>query len=89
METNIELEPDNHAAKADGLTAEMKARLGSIDPTVPHALFLTTKQVSDITGMKVPTLKQWRADGEGPLWRKFGRSVRYPYRDLLKWAEAQ
>jgi len=37
-------------------------------------------------GLKVATLRKWRANGDGPAWHKFGRAVRYRISDLEAFA---
>jgi predicted DNA-binding transcriptional regulator AlpA len=45
-------------------------------------------EVSRITGLALQTLRNYRANGIGPVYCKIGRSVRYPLTDLLSWLEA-
>jgi predicted DNA-binding transcriptional regulator AlpA len=48
--------------------------------------FLTSKEVSTILGMTRKTLYQWRKDGIGPPFMRFGRrSVRYDVKELTVW----
>jgi predicted DNA-binding transcriptional regulator AlpA len=45
---------------------------------------LTPAEASEVTGVAVQTLSNWRASGRGPRYVKFGRrTVRYP-RDALE-----
>jgi hypothetical protein len=39
--------------------------------------------------VKVETLRTWRKQGRGPLYRKLGRCVRYRLSDLFEFVEAQ
>ena len=50
---------------------------------------LTIAQVSETTGIPVPTLRYWRACGRGPKSFNLGRAVRYDVRDLDAWMNAQ
>ena len=38
---------------------------------------LTTEEKAEELSLSTRTLKQWRLDGVGPKWKKFGRAVRY------------
>jgi predicted DNA-binding transcriptional regulator AlpA len=51
--------------------------------------YLTAEEVSHKYGIAVGTLAQWRHHKKGPLFMKFGRSVRYRIEDLEKWAAGQ
>jgi hypothetical protein len=44
--------------------------------------FLNEKQVSEIYGWPLPTLRNWRFLGRGPAYCKVGKSVRYNLTDL-------
>lgn len=48
---------------------------------------LDDKQVSELTGISVGTLRWWRHDGtHGPRWFKLGpRAVRYRTSDVEAW----
>jgi len=37
----------------------------------------------------VQTLARWRVHGQGPLYLKYGRLVRYRHEDLESWASEQ
>lgn len=45
---------------------------------------LTTIEAANYLGVATATLEQWRHRGQGPVFYKFGRSVRYRLSDLLK-----
>src|SRR5260370_41731585 len=45
------------------------------------------QQISDITGISVSTLANWRSAGEGPAWLKTGRKIWYPVVDFENWME--
>jgi hypothetical protein len=45
------------------------------------------KTAADKLNLSVFTLRNWRNIGKGPRFCKFGRSVRYPSDELLKFAE--
>ncbi|MEL6361814.1 MAG: hypothetical protein AAFR21_12080 [Pseudomonadota bacterium] len=49
---------------------------------------LDTLAVSKLTGIPACTLNTWRCRGGGPRFMKFGRSVRYRRRTVLKWMRA-
>lgn len=46
---------------------------------------LTTKQVSELTGIERKTLDSWRARGIGPSWMKPVGVVLYPLAELRSW----
>lgn len=50
---------------------------------------LTQQQVSEVLQIKVGTLQNWRADGEGPPFVKIGGAVRYRRQDLDQWIESR
>jgi predicted DNA-binding transcriptional regulator AlpA len=50
--------------------------------------FLTEKEVSELTGLSVRTLRNWRLTHKGPRYRKFGDSVRYSVGDLEVWTQS-
>jgi hypothetical protein len=53
---------------------------------------LTTKQVSQSTGIAIDTLQNWRSTGVGPPYVKLGQSsrghVRYRIEDVVAWQQA-
>lgn len=53
------------------------------------APLIDTTATSVFLGVPVQTLKNWRADGEGPPYVKVGRLVRYDPRDLDRWIKKQ
>ncbi len=49
---------------------------------------LTVQQVSEVTGISVETLNQWRSQRKGPPYLKLeGKLVRYRRADLLEYFE--
>ena len=55
---------------------------------VPHKPFLTTREAAAWLGLTKNTLEKMRVHGNGPLYRKHGRYVRYHLEDLIAWSEA-
>jgi len=51
--------------------------------------FLTTPEAAKFIGLKPATLEVWRVYGRGPVFLKFGRSVRYDMKDLERWIDDQ
>ena len=46
--------------------------------------------VSEITGIKIRTLRKWRLHGRGPSVRRIeGRLIRYSLRDVQDWMRGQ
>jgi len=43
---------------------------------------LNDRQAAEILGLAVSTLRNWRNNGRGPVYRKMGRAVRYALADL-------
>lgn len=51
--------------------------------------YLSEKEVSQMTGRALSTLRNERSLGKGLPYVKFGRSVRYPRADLISYLEAR
>lgn len=49
---------------------------------LPIEKALTTKEAARFLGLSHRTLQDWRGDGKGPIFRRFGRAVRYLPSDL-------
>jgi predicted DNA-binding transcriptional regulator AlpA len=49
--------------------------------------YLTEKQVSEMTKLALPTLRNYRHCGKGPPYLKIGRAVRYLLADVIKFME--
>lgn len=43
---------------------------------------LTEPEAAARLGLKVPTLRAWRAQGRGPAYVRFGRTIRYLPADI-------
>lgn len=54
----------------------------------PEQGFMTEKEAATFLGLSVRTLQGLRYRGGGPIFYKFGRSVRYLRSDLTSWATA-
>ena len=50
--------------------------------------YLEPKEVEKIYRIKVGTLANWRSQGRGPSYVKYGRKVLYPIKTLEAWHEA-
>lgn len=50
-------------------------------------LVMTVQQAANYLGMAVSTLNKWRCFGDGPVFIKMGRSVRYRVKDLNDYVE--
>lgn len=56
--------------------------------TVPRTLvLLTEKDAGRLLALSHRTLQKWRAQGVGPTFMKFGRTIRYPIAELVAWIE--
>jgi hypothetical protein len=51
--------------------------------------FLTAAEAAAFLRLSTVTLGRWRIEGQGPLYRKFGRRVLYSHADLIEWADSQ
>ena len=49
---------------------------------------LTEREVSELLGLSVATLRAWRHRGKGPRFLRLGRSVRYLPSDLADFVRA-
>lgn len=49
---------------------------------------LTEREVSDLLGLSVATLRAWRHRGQGPRFLRLGRAVRYLPADLEDFVKA-
>lgn len=50
--------------------------------------YISEKEVSQITGIPIQTLRNFRCQGKGIGYSKFGRSVRYRLQDVVAFMEA-
>jgi excisionase family DNA binding protein len=48
---------------------------------------LTPAQVGDYLGVPLGTLANWRYQGRGPAYVRFGRHVRYREQDITAWID--
>ena len=53
--------------------------------TRQEAQLLTTEEVAGLLRVSPKTLVDWRHDGKGPTYHKFGRMVRYRLSDVIVW----
>ncbi len=51
--------------------------------------YVSEKEVSQITGLALPTLRNWRFKRTGMPYSKVGRSVRYAMEDVLHYMESR
>ena len=57
--------------------------------TIRHATrALTEREVSELLGLSVATLRAWRHSGQGPRFLRLGRAVRYLPADLEDFVSA-
>jgi hypothetical protein len=50
--------------------------------------YIQDTEIEATYGIPKKTLRNWRLLGKGPVFRKFGRGVRYEIRSLEVWIEA-
>ena len=48
---------------------------------------ITPKQLADLVGVAVSTLKKWRSIGCGPPWVRIGRRIFYDLAEVEKWID--
>ena len=68
----------------------------TISPIAPSTLppgldglrYLNEKEVAELIGFSVQSLRNWRFLGRGPSYIKVGRAVRYQLKDILNWIES-
>ncbi len=51
--------------------------------------YVSEKEVSQITGLALPTLRNWRFKRRGMPYSKVGRSVRYAMEDVLHYMQSR
>jgi predicted DNA-binding transcriptional regulator AlpA len=51
--------------------------------------FLNEKEVSKQLSISLACLRKWRMLNRGPVYKHFGRSVRYPVRELDSWLDSR
>jgi len=57
--------------------------------TVETTKYITEKEVSEITGIALPTLRKQRWCKKGIPFVKLGKSVRYLHNDVINYMEAR
>jgi hypothetical protein len=58
-----------------------------ITAPVPAKRFFSDVEIEASFGIPRKTLQNWRILGRGPIYRKFGNSVRYDVADLEAWVQ--
>jgi len=53
---------------------------------MPTSRFLREAEAAEYLGLSPKTLNGWRVAGTGPIFRRFGTSVRYAVEDLETFA---
>ena len=53
----------------------------------PSNRHLNEQETAEFLGLEVASIRDWRMRKIGPVYCKFGRAVRYPLDELLKFAE--
>jgi predicted DNA-binding transcriptional regulator AlpA len=51
--------------------------------------YLNEREVSTLTGLALPTLRNYRSTNQGPPYVKVGRAVRYSLSDVYEYMEAR
>lgn len=55
----------------------------------PGAVLMDTEETAAYLKLSPATLKDWRCDGDGPPYIKFGNRVRYDRRKVDRWLESR
>ena len=58
-------------------------------PLHPDDRCLTTAEVAKHLGLSPTTLKNYRANGNGPAFVKFGKMIRYRLSDIKQWRDSR
>ena len=56
---------------------------------ITKPIALTEAEVAQRLSVSAPTLRSWRRRGVGPVFRRFGRAVRYMEHDVDRFVEGQ
>lgn len=65
-----------------------------MDPTTregmvtPAPINVSTREAAALLGVSAHTLNNWRGEGRGPRYVKYGTRVLYPYEGLVAYNEA-
>jgi len=59
----------------------------SVQEKKMHYPVMTEKHLADRWQVSLKTLRRWRLDGEGPVWHKLFRQVRYHDADILEFEQ--
>ena len=77
--------PRGHALNITLASTENSVVMGSsVQEKKMHYPVMTEKQVADRWQISLKTLRRWRLDGEGSVWHKLFRHVRYHEADVLE-----
>lgn len=68
-----------------GQTSDIGRGWPPATPDLPP--YLKEREVSEITGLALSTLRNWRHQGRGPAYVKAGRAIRYPRETVLTYME--
>lgn len=66
---------------------ELRAAVSAPATTALGSEYMNTERAADLLGLSKVTLEQWRCRGEGPPFRRLGRSIRYARADLVAWCD--
>lgn len=62
---------------------------GQVDSTAGMLREVATRRdVSQYTGISMPTLARWAGEGRGPRFRKAGSRVLYMRSDVMAWLDS-
>lgn len=54
-----------------------------------NAPVLTSRQVAELCGVSVPTVRLWRAEGTGPAYSVVDDNVRYSFEGVERWIDSK
>lgn len=68
--------------------AQKRASTAAAAPEQVPLKFIDEQATSEVLGVPVGTLRNWRWRGEGPAFHKFGAAVRYELGELIEYARS-
>jgi predicted site-specific integrase-resolvase len=71
----------------DGHTEEMPRAVRSQGTAMTIPKLISSQEAANKLGIKIGTLRLWRMQGNGPIYRKIGARVAYTEADVLAFIE--
>ena len=77
------------AVAADALATQAAQPVAPVSISTGSSDLLRIREVSDLTGIPVNTLRSWRQGGTGPVSHRLGGRVVYRRSDVEAWKQSQ